>query len=392
MNETADVVVVGGGVLGLAVAWELTERRLKVVLLETGTLGSGVTGTSFHWINASNKFEDESYHRFNAAGVQLYEELVATWGAETLGFVGGGWLSWCDPEDEMGRSRLNAMQSRLSGWDYSLKTVDATDMAELEPGLTFVPGSAGLYAPEEGWVDSARLLAFMDRRVRIGRGHIRSNCPATGFKHRADGRVEAVITPEGPVATDSVVLAAGCDTPRLVGLVTGDAARAQTFPLRRVPGLLLEVAPIAGEHPPRRILEPPDPHRLHLRMTLGGGVLAGADDGDAAATESGAIPARAAVSVLRRISRLLYGWRPGQQLPPWRGRVGVRPIPADGLPLVGPLPAVEGVYVAVSHSGVTLAPLIARLLADHIVAGCAPQALVPYRLERAVYQTDAMTG
>jgi glycine/D-amino acid oxidase-like deaminating enzyme len=70
MGETADVAVVGGGVLGLATAFELTERRLSVVLLESGTLGSGTTGTSFHWINASSKSEDETYHRFNAAGVQ----------------------------------------------------------------------------------------------------------------------------------------------------------------------------------------------------------------------------------------------------------------------------------------------------------------------------------
>jgi len=60
----------------------------------------------------------------------------------------------------------------------------------------------------------------------------------------------------------------------------------------------------------------------------------------------------------------------------------VRPLPGDERPIVGPLPGLTGVYVAVTHSGVTLGPLLARLLAEEIATGKMPPLLAPYRPDR----------
>jgi D-hydroxyproline dehydrogenase subunit beta len=60
-------------------------------------------------------------------------------------------------------------------------------------------------------------------------------------------------------------------------------------------------------------------------------------------------------------------------------RVCVRPLPADGRSIVGWLPGADGVYVAVTHSGVTLAAYLARLITAELITGAAPAGLAPYR-------------
>jgi glycine/D-amino acid oxidase-like deaminating enzyme len=63
-------------------------------------------------------------------------------------------------------------------------------------------------------------------------------------------------------------------------------------------------------------------------------------------------------------------------------RLGARPMPADGLPLVGPVPGVRGAYVVVMHSAVTLAPVVGRLVAEEVVHGEQAAELTGVRLDR----------
>ena len=66
-----------------------------------------------------------------------------------------------------------------------------------------------------------------------------------------------------------------------------------------------------------------------------------------------------------------------------------RPMPADGLSAVGPVAALPGYYVALTHSGVTLAPVLSRLVADEIATGRPAAALAPFRPERLLVMRDA---
>jgi glycine/D-amino acid oxidase-like deaminating enzyme len=65
-------------------------------------------------------------------------------------------------------------------------------------------------------------------------------------------------------------------------------------------------------------------------------------------------------------------------------RIGVRPIPADGLSAVGPMPELDGYYVAVTHSGVTLSPILAQLVANELVHGVCEPCLAPFRPGRLI--------
>jgi glycine/D-amino acid oxidase-like deaminating enzyme len=150
-----------------------------------------------------------------------------------------------------------------------------------------------------------------------------------------------------------------------------------------VPGLLVETPPGSAPGQAQRVLYPPEKGGLHLRPTPGGGLLLGADDTDAALNDPDAsYPPEAPAGLLARAARFL----PGLPVEPLQdalaARVCVRPVPGDGLPIVGPLPGVDGVFLAVTHSGVTLGPLLAHYLAEEMVSGRIWPLLTPYRPAR----------
>src|SRR5579863_3802102 len=118
MPDMADVVVVGGGILGLSTAYELTRKALRVVLLEAGGLAGRATGNGFAWVNATAKWEDADYHRLNAQGVKRYRALAAEWGAERIGLHGGGALVWAEDTDPAGAKRVRRQAAWLQHHGY----------------------------------------------------------------------------------------------------------------------------------------------------------------------------------------------------------------------------------------------------------------------------------
>jgi len=134
----------------------------------------------------------------------------------------------------------------------------------------------------------------------------------------------------------------------------------------------------------RRVVHAPG---VHLRPDAGGGLVLGADDVDAPAAE-----ARSA-SRLDELAALLLE-RAGRVMPAARGvkivdrRVGVRPMPADRHTIAGRIPGLDNAWVIATHSGVTLGPLLGRLLSDEILGGVSHATLAPFRPERFALARD----
>lgn len=381
MPDLADVVIVGGGLLGAALASELSRRTLRVILLEAHALAGAASGNGFAWVNATTKLDREPYHHLNALGLAHYDLLAAEWGVERIGLHGGGALFWA--ESEADRVPLRQRAARLQAWDYPVALLNQAEMQALEPQAHFGEGAEGLFAPADRWVETPRLARFFAERARERNAEIREYCPALGFTRSVVGTISTVETPQGRIATRLLVLAAGVQTPALAALVTGDPAGSRRVPVRRVPGLLAETPPGSAPGLAQRILYPPDAGGLHLRPTPGGGLLLGAEDTDAALAETDdSGPPEAPAKLLTRAARFLPNLSAETLQADLAARVCVRPVPADDLPIVGPLPGVEGVFVAVTHSGVTLGPLLAHYLAEEMVSGRIWPLLSPYRPAR----------
>ncbi len=455
MADLVDAVVVGGGVLGTAITLALARRNLRVLLLEALRPGYGATGSGFAWVNATYKSEDENYFRLNAQGVAQYDRLASEWGAERSGIYGGGALFWTRPEDVAGQARLHHLAQRLQGWNYPVTLLTGEELTVLEPFITPIsplsalsplsagqeplvvrersgePGSAAsptselaaLFAPNDKWVDTARLCRLFIEQATLHKAEIRVGSPALGFTRNTSNAISTVETPQGRVSTPLLVLAAGIHTPELVAQVTGDPESIARFPVMQEPGLLVETPPLPAGVVCNRVLYPPDPHGLHLRPTPDGGLLIGADDTDVwlqqflREVDPESVPASPPVNPFppdasttspfyssafeqkeRQKSRVVpearwhdllertAQWLPGLPLDDLRARshprICIRPVPGDGFPIVGALREVSGTYIAVTHSGITLGPLLADLLATEIFTRLPARILAPYRPER----------
>lgn len=384
MSDLADVVIVGGGILGLSLAYEFAQCKLRVILLEAQTLASKATGNTFGWIEGMLKTEDEAYHHLNVQGIHKYNALAAEWGTEALGLHCSGALKWIEPGDPEVFEKLRQDATQLQAWGYPIELLDRMQMQELEPQVSFLEGSVGLYAPIDQWLDARHFARFLASSVREFGGKILEDCAVTGFKKDTTGRVTTVETVQGSIGTHLLILAAGVQTPALVSKVTGAPTDSRGFPLQRRAGLLIETPPGSAPGLVQRVLDTPGEGRLSFRPTPEGGLLLIADGADATliGETSDDIPKNAPLALLERAARFLPALPVAALKEKLTARVGVRPIPKDGLPIAGPLSGLPGVYVAVMHYGITLGPLIAQLLTEEIVTGQDSALLAPYRLDR----------
>jgi D-hydroxyproline dehydrogenase subunit beta len=384
MLEIADAVIVGGGLLGTALAFELAQRTLRVVLLEAQGPGAGATGSGFAWVNATSKLENQDYHHLNAQGLAFYGQIAAEHGIELTGIHGGGALFWTPPANIVGAAELRRRAGALRDWDYPATPLTPSEMRALEPRVRFPEDAVGLFAPADMWIDTPRLVRhYVEGALRYN-ADLRWHTPATGFTRSITGAISTVETPQGRIATRLLILAAGIETQRLGTMAAGLAEGAALCPVRREPGLLIETPAGSAPSLAHRILYPPDDAGLHLRPTPDGGLLIGADDTDAvvAGPLGHTMLPELSANLLRRAAVAIPDLNDYAAMGAADARICVRPVPADGLPIVGALPGVEGVYALVTHSGITLGPLLAHLLAEELVVGHLSPRLAPYRPTR----------
>jgi glycine/D-amino acid oxidase-like deaminating enzyme len=371
--ETADVVVAGCGLVGLAVARRLALDGLTVVALDAGTAGGGASGASFGWANASTKLAHERYHRLNAAGVRRLAGLAADVGRDAIGLGGRGSLQ---PASGAAADRLRAAAAVLTGWGYSARVLAPAELAARWAALALGPDTHALFAPADRWVDPARLSAWLAADLARRGGTVRERAPVTGVRTGARSAVAA--TPTGPIDAGRLVVAAGEATPALAAMAAGDPSLAGRFPVRVVPGLLVEVGAPPGAAGFDVVVWWADQEGFHLRPAAPGRLLLGAEDVDAGL---GGAPVEDGVAALvARAAAVVAGLDPARAAAGAGWRVGRRPVPADGHPIVGALAAAPAVTVAVTHSGVSLALELAEVVYAQVVHGAGPEAwLAPAR-------------
>lgn len=380
----ADLVVAGAGIVGLALAWQAAEGGLAVVVLDKGPAGGSTSGGTFAWVNASSKTGDRAYHALNAGGLACYEALAAAVGAGTMGLGGAGSLQFVERQRAALHAQLRAEHAALRGFGYPVAWLDAAAIRARLPDLAVADDAEGLLAPADRWLEVPRFLAWLRGALAARGATLLECCPLLAVERDAAGAVAAVVTPAGRIATTRLAVTAGIDTPALLELASGGAVAAARFPMRRVPGFLLESPPLPLAGRLDLVLWSPDPDGFHLRGTAKGGLLLGADDLDALVGEGEDSAAIAAAR--RRLWQRAEAWLPGldgaslDAGSTWR--IGRRALPADGHSIVGPLAAVPGLFVAVTHSGVTLAPWIGRLLAGELAGGAVAEELAPFRPAR----------
>lgn len=242
----------------------------------------------------------------------------------------------------------------------------------------------GLYALGDACLDAPFFARFVAEQVRqLGSGVFETR-EARSLEMTDEGRITGVVTDDGTLATERVLVTAGPGTPEVLSALTGYDGFASRFPMNRVPGLLVVTPSTAPRRLVRRVIYMAGGDEFHVLPMPDGGLKLGANDTDGLA-EGDPNPERlrdGARKLLERAARLLPAFPGVACLDQCRLGVGVRPYPQDGKTLAGPLPGSEGLFVIATHSGVTLAPAVGRLMAELVAEGRTPDALEPFALDR----------
>jgi D-hydroxyproline dehydrogenase subunit beta len=368
-------VVIGAGILGASVTTRLAGSGVRVTLLEQDQPGRATSRWSFAWLNSNDK-SPRLYHDLNHAGIRAWADLAPDLdGAAWYRPVGNIELA----TSPAARTELTARVRRLASWNYDARLVDPAEAAELEPSLRLPepgtePGTIAAWFPGEGYLLTEPLIARLVTQARNRGAEIR-----TGEQGRVvalDAGRPQVRTAAGAVlAVDEVICCAGRWVPELTGATNTIPLVPWDTPGATAPGLVVQVGPVSPAGPTRLVHTP----EICLRPHPGG--LLHLEAPDAAVDLHTPDPdlRRWAGELLRRAQQTVRGLDQARVV---EYQVCVRPMPVDGRSIVGPLPATRGLYVAVTHSGVTLAAHLSQLIAAELTAGTQLPELATYRPNR----------
>lgn len=370
MSSTASkhVAVIGGGILGVSTAVHLLREGASVTLLTESGLASEATGRSLSWLNSAGE-RSTPYHQLRLAGVDRYRTLFAADpGREWLQFGGG--LMWNAAGKRAVTEARHAYEKSVG---YDSRLLAPGDIAALTPGIDSgaVPENA-IFNPGEGWVSLPDLVAFLMEEFHERGGRLVLNAGKASVAVDG-GRAVGVETAAGETYdADAVLVACGAATPAVV------APLGVEIPNGSPVSMLVVTKPV--EHDIKAVMNTP---RAAVRPNPGSTFALDHDWYEEQITEHGdgsfSIPDGVVQELADEASTLIAG---NPELKPASWRIGYKPIPGDGEPVLGELGQVPGCFVAFTHSGATLGLIAGELLAGEILSGDKHPMLATFRPAR----------
>jgi sarcosine oxidase subunit beta len=377
MIEKADVVIIGGGVMGTSTAYHLAKRGCQdMVLVEKKQVASGSTGLSAGGIRL--QFSIEANIRMSMESLQVFERFAEEFEAE-IDFRQHGYLFLATEPGDWAEFQANVVVQQRVGVPVQLLSPE--EIGELVPHLYLDDVVGGTFCPRDGYADPYSVAMGFARQARWLGVRIYEETEALDIKV-SEGKVRAVLTNQGEIATPVVVNVAGpwaAQVGHMVGL------ELPAVPYRRQ---IFVTAPF--DELPKQIPMVIDFAPSFYFRREGASILMGMTDHeeppsfntnfDLAFLVKAAEKAAHRAPVLNRAD-FMRGWG------------GLYSITPDDNPIIGQdVGGVEGFYCAVGFSGhgFQQSPAVGRILADLITSGQTDLDLSPFQLGR--FETGEFTG
>lgn len=329
LSQEKQIVIVGAGIMGASIAYHLAQRGMNVTVLDSHQPASGATGSAFGWITSA--VSDDSPDVFlRRAAVSDWQRLAAE--------IPELWINW-----KGAMNYADVSQPALTG---NIQINQAT-IARMEPALNSPPEQA-LYVEKDGIIDPGVATRILLSRAEKMGARLIYQTAGKAIIHDHD-TVTGIETSTGRLNADCIILACGTGIPELAE-ITGTS-----IPIAASPAILLRVS--TAQPVVNAIIAGND---MEVRHAQNGDLLAAEDY-----PENGDVEA-VAIAAIATIRNRLKGTENCTLIDQ---SVGMRPIPADGYPVIGFIDDSRGIYVAVMHPAVTCAATLGRLISDELITG-----------------------
>ena len=344
------ILVVGGGIIGCATAYELAKAGCQVTVFERATPGAEASSAAAGLLAPLGESTDTNFAQLALASWRLYPDVVRELEGRTgidVEYVTRGTIY-----------PMSATQTRrdAEAWavnkEFGVEVLEGSDVHALEPALSPKIRHA-IFVRGDHWLNNQRLvLAYAQAAVAAG-VELATGCNVSRLVIER-GRVRAVVTEGERVEGDAVLLAAGAWSSELMAPLGAplriEPRRGQMIALAHVPSVLTYC--VHGE--------------AYMAPRPSGELVVGATVERAGFQR--AVTAEGIAGLLRAAIELVPSLR---ELPIARTWCGFRPWAPDSLPVLGPWPGVEGLFVATGHfrNGILLAPITARIMTEWITGG-----------------------
>lgn len=366
--RTADVVVIGAGMVGSAIGYGLAGRGIDVLVLDGDDRDFRSANANFGLVWLHGKGMDlPAYQRLTGHSVDMWASFSAELSRETaidLQYEQNGGLGICLGEADFERRResLHRLHNQLGGERPNAEMVERKDLEKLLPNVPLGPDVTGAsFGYRDGHANPLRLLAALRTGLIRRGGRLSGGSAVRLIEGDADGGFR-LRTDAETIGAGRIVIAAGLGSKALAAQV----------------GLDLPIRPQRGQILVTERLEPflPLP-TMDLRQTREGTVMIGTTNEETDLDHS--VTAEAAASLSANALRQVPALGSVRLVRQW---AGLRILAPDGFPIYERSRTHSGAFVALCHSGVTLAPIHATRIAEAVASGALPSDLDAFSHER----------
>jgi len=336
-----DAVIIGAGIIGCSIAYELSKLGIKVTLIDKNAPGAACSGSSFSWINATYPKKPYSYNLFSQLGINAFHILQKEL---ALDIKWNGSLEWsADMADQ--EKLIKSVNELRSYPKYTPTSIIGYKKArELEPFINFKGNESIVFSKADGAIDPKNAISKMINVIKKNGGSVIYPCKFEKIIESNDS-YSKIKTSTGILRSKNIIFCNGVDIDNCFNI---------NFLKKPRPGVIIKTKP--NKNLINSVVYGP---KIHAHQQSNGQIIIG-EQITAPIMEN-------SKNHFKRINGHFKNmFRGASDLNLSEVLIGWRPIPKDDLPIIGRFKN-KSVYIAVMHSGISLAAIVGNLVTQEIV-------------------------
>ena len=351
------IVVIGAGIIGTMIAYELVKKGARVILIDKEIPASGASGNSFSWINATYPKKPFSYNLLSQMGIEAYKNLEREF---QFDIKWSGSLEWFEELDQQEKlfAEIKAIKKYPRYTPVSL--ISSVEAEFMEPKVFFGDENTIVHSESDGAIDTIQAIQMIHNEFERLGGESIFSCEFLKLNEK-NGRLNSIDTTMGKFEVDHAVFACGIDTDNNLSIDTSSTP---------TPGIILKSKPVENRF--NKIIVGPG---VHIHQQNDGSIVLGEQDGaplshfDRLKERPSKFPNKEFEELhTERIINTAKNFTTGlEDIVIEKVSIGWRPLPKDRIPIIGRFKKTKGVYVSMMHSGISLAAIVSKLVSEEIL-------------------------